>query len=388
MLDHYKQYEAVPVEEVNAQLKVESDERKRLALAVVDPLDLSRTTWPHLPDSRIVNAITFAARRGLQGMPEPHATPLRLELAHRHGVPAGRVVVGDGAAALLGAATQALIEPGDELITPWPSYGLYPLLVRRARGLAVPVAGHGVDPILAAVNERTRLVALCNPNDPTGELLSVADLHGLLTDLPERVVVLLDEALRDYVDAEDPDATLGLLEAHPRLLLFRSFSKAWGLAGLRCGYALGGPGSEELLAQLEPDLGVNELAVAGALEALRSSTHSVARRLKALAAERASLTDELLARDIEVTRSQANFLWMKVPDLDGTELTARLESHGVKVAPGGLLGDPDRVRVAVLDPVSGDRFLRALDQALGREELPVPPEEAPPAADPDAPVQA
>src|SRR5665647_160917 len=122
-LDYYKQFEAMPSEEVNAELKAASDERKRKALAVVEGLDLSRTTWPSLPDSRIVNAITFAARRGLQGMPERHATPLRAELAYRHGVPAARVVVGDGAAALLGAAAQALLEPEDELITPWPSYG-------------------------------------------------------------------------------------------------------------------------------------------------------------------------------------------------------------------------------------------------------------------------
>jgi len=384
LLDHYKQYEAMPVEEVNARLKEGADERKRQALAVVEPLDLSRTTWPHLPDSRIVNAITFAARRGLQRMPERHATLLRTELALRHGMPVSRVVVGDGAAALLAAATQALLEPGDELITPWPSYGLYPVLARRSRARVVPVAGFGVEPILGAVNEHTRVVALCNPNDPTGELLGVEEIRALLDALPERVIVLLDEALREFVDAEPVDAALELLQEHPRLIVFRSFSKAWGLAGLRCGYALGGPGAEELLEQLEPDLGVNELAVAGALEALRSSTPMVARRVKALAAERASLTDELLARDLEVTRSQANFLWAALPGVDGTELTARLERHRVQVAPGGVLGDPDHIRVALLDPASGDRFLRALDQAMGRES----PREPAPADAADAPPPA
>ena len=188
LLDHYKQYEAMPVEEVNARLKEGADERKRQALAVVEPLDLSMTTWPHLPDSRIVNAITFAARRGLQRMPERHATPLRTELALRHEMPVSRVVVGDGAAALLAAATQALLEPGDELITPWPSYGLYPVLARRSRARVVPVAGFGVEPILGAVNEHTRVVALCNPNDPTGELLGVEEVRALLDALPERVI--------------------------------------------------------------------------------------------------------------------------------------------------------------------------------------------------------
>lgn len=364
ILDHYKQYEAMPEVEVNRGLKAEADERKRKALAIVDPLDLSRTTWPSLPDSRIVNAITFAARSGLHRMPEPHAAPLRSDLAHRHGLSANRIVVGDGAAALMSAAAQTLLEPGDELITPWPSYGLYPVLARRAHGRAVPVPGHATEPILDAVNEHTRLVVLCNPNDPTGELLSVDELRGLLDALPERVIVLLDEALRDFVDAEPVDATLALLETHPRLIVFRSFSKAWGLAGLRCGYALGGPGSEELLAGLEPDLGVNELAIAGAIQSLRSTTHSVARRRTQIAAERVSLANELLARGLTVTPSQANILWTALAGVPGAELAARLERRGVSVAPGNLVGDPDHIRVRVHDAASGDRFLRALDQAI------------------------
>jgi histidinol-phosphate aminotransferase len=361
---HYKQYEAMDEREVNAQLKAQADERKARALAVVEPLDLSRTTWPALPDPRIVNAITFAARRGLHRMPEPHAAPLRTELAHRHELAAERIVVGDGAAALLSAAAQALLAPGDELITPWPSYGLYPVLARRAHARAVPVPGFGIEPILAAVNEHTRIVALCNPNDPTGELLSLDALRALLDALPERVVVLLDEALRDFVDAEPVDATLALLEAHPRLLVFRSFSKAWGLAGLRCGYALGGPGAEELLAQLEPDLGVNDLAVAGALEALRAAAQSVVRRREQIATERTSLANELLARDLTVAPSQANVLWTALPGVEGADLAARLERRGVIVAPGSIVGDPDHIRVTVHQQETGDRFLRALDQAL------------------------
>ena len=101
------------------------------------------------------------------------------------------------------------------------------------------------------------MVALASPNDPTGELLATDELERLLDGLPDGVAVLLDESLVEFADAQPIDSSLGLLEDHPRLLVFRSFSKAWGLAGLRCGYAVGGPGSEELLAELEPDLGVS-----------------------------------------------------------------------------------------------------------------------------------
>ena len=133
LLGHYKQFEELSDGEVTSGLRVDADERRRKALARVPPLDLARTTWPALPPSDIVNAITFAARRGLHDYLES-ASELRSELAHRHAVAAERIVIGDGAAQLLVAAAHALMEPDDELITPWPSYPLYPVMARQARG--------------------------------------------------------------------------------------------------------------------------------------------------------------------------------------------------------------------------------------------------------------
>ncbi|HEY3190262.1 MAG TPA: aminotransferase class I/II-fold pyridoxal phosphate-dependent enzyme [Solirubrobacteraceae bacterium] len=375
LLDRYRQFEAMTEEEVNARLREEADERRRRALARVEPIDLSRTTWAEYPPSTVVNAITFAARRGLHRYLDRHASELRAELAARHGVPLERLVVGGGAAQLLTTAAQALIEHRptasgrvcpDELITPWPSYPLYPVMARRARGHAVPVSGFGVQPLLAAVNERTRIVALCNPNDPTGELLDLAGLDRLLGALPERVVVLLDEALRDFVSAEGRDATLALLEDHPRLLVFRTFSKAWGLAGLRCGYALGGPGAEPLLEQLAPELGLNELAQAGVLEALRTSEALVAARAAGVAAERERLLGELRALGLEAAPSQANIVWLRADGIDGADLAHRLDRQGVIVQSGGAFGDAAHVRVTVRRRDAGDRLLRALGSALGR----------------------
>ena len=366
MFRHYRQYEGMTEEEVSADLRAKAEERKQQALARVEPLDLSATTWPEYPPSTVVNAITYAARRGLHRYLDRHATALRSELAHYLGVAEERLVVGDGAAQLLGAAAQALLEPLDELVTPWPSYGLYPAIAHRARGRAVPVPGFGAQAVLRAVNERTRLVALCNPNDPTGELVSVDALRSLLEALPERVVVLLDEALRDFVDAEERDAALALVEEFPRLLAFRTFSKAWGLAGLRVGYAVGGPGAEPLLEQLEPELGLNELAQAGALEALRHAGGVVAGRAAMVAAERARLTGAVRELGLQVTPSQANVLWLRAEGASGGELARRLERHGIIVAPGGPLGDDARVRVSIQRPEAGDRLLRALELSAGR----------------------
>ena len=139
LLDYYKQFEGMSEEEVNAGLRAEAEERRRKALTRVDTLDLSQTTWPELPNPRIVNAITFVARRGLHRYPHFRGSELRDELAASLGVESARLILGNGAAELLSAATRALIEPGQQLLTLWPSYPLYPIMARRAHGQAVRV---------------------------------------------------------------------------------------------------------------------------------------------------------------------------------------------------------------------------------------------------------
>ena len=302
LLDYYRQFEGMSEEEVNQGLREEAAERRRKALARVETLDLSLTTWPELPHPRIVNTITYVAISGPASLPAPARFDLRNELAERHGVEPGRLILGNGAAELLNSATRALIAPGQQLLTSWPSYPLYPIMARRAHGGAVPVTG-GVDALLEAAHEPdARVVALASPNDPTGELLHSGELERLLDGLPEGVALLLDEALVEFADAQPTDSSLELLEDHPRLLVFRSFSKAWGLAGLRVGYAIGGPGSEDLLAELEPDLGVSEVSQAGALEAVRSCSELLERRVAEIAQERARLTAALRERGLRCRR--------------------------------------------------------------------------------------
>jgi histidinol-phosphate aminotransferase len=369
LLDYYRQFEGMSEEEVNEGLRAEAAERKRKALTRVTTLDLSQTTWPELPHPSIVNAITFVARRGLHRYPHLRGSQLREELAERHGVEPSRVILGNGAAELLSAATGALIEPGQRLLSAWPSYPLFPIMARRAHGQAVRVNG-GVDALLEAAAEDSsaqpdvRVIALASPNDPTGELLPTAELARLLDGLPGHVAVLLDESLVEFADAQPVNASLSLLDEHSRLLVFRSFSKAWGLAGLRVGYAIGGPGSEELLAELQPDLGVSEVSQGGALEALRSCSELIARRVAIVAQERTRMTSALRERRFDVSDSQANFVWAAHPLIEGGELSARLAQSGVLVAGGAALGEPQHVRIALRDPSATDRLLSALDKSL------------------------
>ncbi len=364
LLDYYRQFEGMSEEEVNEGLRAEAAERKRKALTRVETLDLSQTTWPELPHPSIVNAITFVARRGLHRYPHLRGSQLREELAERHGVEPSRVILGNGSAELLTSAARALLEPGQRLLTTWPSYPLFPIMARRAHGQAVRVNG-SVDALLEAAGEPdTRVVAVASPNDPTGELLSTAELTRLLDGLPENVAVLLDESLVEFADAQPVNSSLGLLQEHSRLLVFRSFSKAWGLAGLRVGYTLGGPGSEELLAELQPDLGVSEVTQAGALEAVRTCSELIARRVSTVSVERDRVTEELRKRGFAVSDSQANFVWAAHPSLQGGELSARLAQLGVLVAAGEALGEPRHVRIALRDAAATDRLLHALDKAL------------------------
>lgn len=365
LLDYYRQFEGMSEEEVNEGLRAEAAERKRKALMRVETLDLSQTTWPELPHPSIVGAITFVARRGMQRYPHTQTgSQLHGELAERYGVDPARVILGNGAAELLSSATRALIEPGQRLLSPWPSYPLFPIMARRAHGRAVPVPG-GVDELLREASEPgTRVIAIASPDDPTGELLKSAELERLLVGIPGDVAVLLDESLVEFADAQPVNASLALLEEHPRLFVFRSFSKAWGLAGLRVGYAIGGPGSEELLAELQPDLGVSEVSQAGALEALRSCSGNVARRVQTISRERAAVSAGLRERGFEVSDSQANFVWAAHPAVEGGELSARLAQAGILVAGGAALGEPRHVRIALRDSGATARLLDALDKVV------------------------
>ncbi len=365
LLDYYRQFSGLTDEEVSAELRRRAEEDRMRVLARVEPLDLRHTTWPELPHPDVVAAVTFAARRNLNEHPDPTAEALRREIGRRSGLEADRVVVGAGAAQLIAAAVAALAGPGEEVLTPWPSYPLYPLAARAVGARAVPVAGgFAVEALLAAVNDDTRVLVLCNPNDPTGERLATPELRRLLDALPERVAVVLDEALADYADAEPAGATLDLLDDHPRLVIVRTLSKAYGLAGLRCGWALGGPGSETLLAGLAPPLGVSSPTQAGALDAVRKLEGQVAERRAAIGLERARLENALDGLPFDAPASQANVLWVRLAGTSGGELARRLRATGVLVHPGLAVGDEERIRITIPGLAAAtDRLLEALGRA-------------------------
>jgi histidinol-phosphate aminotransferase len=369
LLDYYRQFDDMSEEEVSERLLRKRDEARAKALAHVPVIDLSGTEWPDFPNSEVMNASIFVARGRINGYPDRHAEMLRRNLAGRHGVEAERIAVGNGAAELLQAAAYAVLGGGGELITSWPSYPLYPLMAARAGGrpVAVDLTRDRLDArrVLAAVGPDTRALVICNPNDPTGTYVPSEELGDLFGRLPDHVQVLLDEAYVHFQEVEDEDACLRLTDAFPRLLVFRTFSKAYGLSGLRIGYAVGSRDSAELLAKIAPVLGVNSLSQAAADYAVGIADQELATRRRVVSEQRARLAEELPALGVEAAPTQANFVWMKVDGISGADLAARLERERVLVAPGGPLGADDHVRAAIRGQHDTDRLLLARRRALG-----------------------
>jgi histidinol-phosphate aminotransferase len=357
--DYYRQFEDFDPDELRRALRERRRRERRQALERVPDLDLSGTEWPDLPHSEIVNAAIARARGRVNGYPDRYASATRRLLAERHDVAPEQIALGNGAAELLQSAAMALLGRGDELLMPWPSYPLYPLMAAHA--YARPVA---VDPaaLLDAVTPRTRVIVLCNPNDPTGAHVTSEAIGALLSALPEGVHVLLDEALVHFQEVEPVDACLRLVDAFPRLLVVRTFSKVYGLSGLRAGYAISS--DAKLLAAIAPVLGVNALTQAAVEHALRTGDSEIERRRAAVARERTRLLDGLSDMAVDADPSQANFVWLAAHGISGALLTQRLRDQGVIVALGGPLGADDHVRATVRDTAATDRLLRALEVAL------------------------
>jgi histidinol-phosphate aminotransferase len=357
--DYYRQFDDIDEAKLNLERRERRRREKAAALERAPDVDLSGTEWPDLPHSEIVNAAIARARGYVQRYPDRHATAVRRQLAERHGLDPDRIVLGNGAADLLHAAALALLGAGDELVMQWPSYPLYPLLAAHAGASPVPVTDR---PLADAVNDRTKAIVICNPNDPTGSYHSSEELGSLLSSLPDDVHVLLDEALVHFQDAEDVDACLRLVDAFPRLLVVRTFSKIYGLSGLRAGYAVGS--DARLLAATAPVLGVNALTQAAVEYALRNGDGEIERRRQAVARERTVLTEQLRELGADVTDSQANFLWIRVRDMSGDQLANGLRKQGVIVAPGGPLGEDHHIRAAVRNEAASTRLLRAVENVL------------------------
>jgi histidinol-phosphate aminotransferase len=319
-------------------------------------------------------AVVQAAQRVLDGAnryPDPSYWPLRRALADRYGIAPERIALGNGSCDILLAAGEALLESGAEVVYAWPAFSVYPHLAASsgARAIEVPLDGqdrHDLAAIAAEVTVATRLVLICNPNNPTSTAVGLDQVQAFLERVPRHVCVILDEAYSEFALAlGDPNASVELLARYPNLVLLRTFSKVYALAGLRVGYAL--CASEDFrvaVDQVRQPFYLNAAAHAAAVEALRHQDE-VERRVTRTIGARLELEDGLRELGLWVAESDANFVWLRLPDdtAEG-EVVDGLRARRVLVRAGRSLGREGALRVTVGTPEENRQFVAALGELL------------------------
>jgi histidinol-phosphate aminotransferase len=331
----------------------------------------NEVAFPPLP--AVVEALAKAAA-DTNRYPDNGAAVLTRALADRYGVEPAQVVTGCGAVTICQELAQAFNDPGSSIAFAWRSFEMYPLLARvaGARAIQVPLTPgrpggtadtHDLEAMAAAIDDTTRLVFVCNPNNPTGTAVRRAELEKFLDAVPEQTLVVLDEAYREFVTDPDVPDGLEVMRGRPNVAVLRTFSKAWGLAGIRVGYLIAeDPAVAESIGKTHVPFSVSMLAQAAAVAAL-ASEDEVRARCAAVVAERARLTGALRDRGLDVADSQANFVWLPVGERTAS-LAAALEARAVITRPFAGEG----VRVTVGTPEEDDVFLAALDDV--RSEFP------------------
>jgi len=293
--------------------------------------------------------------------PDNGAVDLVDALAARNGVAPEQVLVGNGSVQLCQHLFFTTIEPGDEAVFGWPSFEAYPIQAQQADAVMVrvPLRDHTYDlPAMAdALTERTRLVFVCTPNNPTGTVVSRAAVDDFLAAVPDDCLVVFDEAYREFVTDPDTPDGIDLVATHPNVLVLRTFSKAYGLAALRVGYAIAQPEVIEAVRKLHVPFEVNAVAQAAALASLGAEAEMRA-RVAVVVAERERMYAALVQRGMPVVPSQANFLWLEVPDT-AVELALHGERLGVVKRSFADVG----VRVTIGTAAENDRVLDVLDSA-------------------------
>ena len=318
-----------------------------------------------LPPFPEVQAAVAAAAAGLNRYPDNDTFELTAAIAGHLDVDPARVWTGGGTNTLMLATALAVGGPGTSAVYAWPSFGLYRSgsQIAHTEGIEGPLdAGHrhDLDRMRAAVRADTTIVYVCNPNNPTGTHVAAKSLFAFVDSIPDRVLVVVDEAYCEYAQAVDYHTALPLTRERENVLVARTFSKVYGLAGLRCGYMVGAPATLAELRRVQLPFTVGSLAQVAAVEALRHQDR-VAERAERNAAGLKLFFEELAERGIPFADSQANFVYLRPGD-DGEATAAALLPHGVIVRP---MGDPGWIRVTVGTDAENRAFFRALDAVRG-----------------------
>ncbi|SJM55698.1 histidinol-phosphate transaminase [Gulosibacter sp. 10] len=325
---------------------------------------LSSNENPFAPLPSVVDRVSGILSGSIHRYPDIAGTPVVHALAQRLDVPVEHITLGAGSVEIAGQIVHALTAPGDEVVFAWRSFEAYPILTRVAGAVPVQVPldadhGHDLEAMAAAITERTRVIFVCNPNNPTGTVVDARSLEDFLAKVPEHVTVVIDEAYEHFNEAADSPDGIDCYRRHPNVAVLRTFSKAYGLAGLRIGYAISHDALAEHLRKVALPFGVSALAQEAAVASLEAE-EELNERVETLKSERARLTAALQQLDfLEVVPSQANFVWLPLGEATARAAEA-FEAGGVAVRPFPGEG----IRISIGTPEANDRVVE-IAKALG-----------------------
>jgi len=324
---------------------------------ITDAIKLASNENPYPPVPAVVAAIAAAAG-DVNRYGDHRAADLRAALAGWLDVDVDRVAAGCGSVGLLQQLLLAYVDPGDEVVYPWPSFEAYPIDVQLTGGVevTVPLVDHTFDleAVAAAVTDRTKLVLLANPNNPTGTAVHVDQLRRLVEQVPDDVLVVVDEAYREFVTADLGDPITDLQPDHPNVVVLRTFSKAFGLAALRTGYAVADPDVVIELDKVLIAFAVNHLAQVASLAAI-AARDEVQAVVDSITAERDRVMASLRSDGWDLPDAHANFVYLPLGSRTDV-VFPEMERRGVVVRPFPGVG----IRVTIGTPTQNDRFLATL----------------------------
>ncbi|MFJ6156619.1 histidinol-phosphate transaminase [Pseudarthrobacter sp. NPDC092184] len=331
---------------------------RRSAGADIAALASNESHYDPLPAA--ITAVAEAAGR-MNRYPDMAAVELRERIARHLGVAAGEVAVGPGSVGVLQQIITGLCDAGDEVVFAWRSFEAYPILVELAgaRPVRIPLdhlEGHDLDAMAAAVTDRTKVILLCTPNNPTGVPISHERIEAFLGAVRSDILVVIDEAYVEYAEAGSGPDSLALYRQYPNVCILRTFSKAYGLAGLRVGYAVAAPAIAEGLRRTALPFSVSGLAQKAAVASLDAGEEMEA-RVAAVRQERVRMAAQLEAQGWKLQPSQGNFLWIRADDDLLATLVDAFNGAGIMVR----AYQGDGVRITVADAASNDRVLRLLE---------------------------
>lgn len=320
---------------------------------------ISSNENPFQPLPGVLEAAQAAAAE-MNRYPDMGCSELYGELSARLGVAEDELAAGAGSVALIFHLLAAFSGPGDEVVHAWRSFEAYPIAVAAAgaTGVEVPLAPgarHDLDAMAAAITERTKVVLLCTPNNPTGAALSHAEVAAFVARVPSDVLVVVDEAYREFVRMADPVDGPALRRSHDNVVVLRTFSKAYGLAGLRVGYAVAHPVVASAVRAIAIPFGVSTIAQAAAIASLRAED-MLLERVEGIVAERERLVQGAAAAGWSVPDPQGNFVWLEPADLPG--FLAAGEEEGLSLRPFAGEG----IRVTVAESEATNRLLALLER--------------------------